>query len=87
MFHTQTAYSQPFAAPRVALGAEVRLATIGAVITAIDQILPSNPQRIELDASRLRFMTEGARHLLLVATMRLAQRDVELVVVGCEPFG
>jgi anti-anti-sigma regulatory factor len=46
-----------------------------------------SPNRIELDASRLRFMTEAARRMLVVATHRLAARQIELVVVGCDPFG
>lgn len=96
MLHTQSAYAENYAAspyqdrvpaPRVVLGAELRLASVSAVISAIDRCLPAKPQRIELDASRLRFMTEGARRLLLVATARLAAREVELVIVGCEPFG
>lgn len=96
MLHTQCAYAENYAAspyevrapaPRVTLGAELRLATMSAVISAIDRCLPTKPRRIELDASRLRFMTEGARRLLLVATDRLATREVELVVIGCEPFG
>ncbi len=86
MAHTQAAFIEPRAAPRVALGTDLRLATIGAVIAAIDQILPSSPTRIELDASHLRFMTEGARRLLLVATDRLAGRQIDLVIVGCDPF-
>lgn len=94
MLHTQTAYAENYAAspyvapaPKVALGTELRLSTIATVIGAIDRILPSSPTRIELDASRLRFMTEGARRMLIVATDRLAARQIELVVVGCEPFG
>jgi hypothetical protein len=80
------AYVEPRTAPRVALGAELRLANVSAVIAAIDRILVGEPSRIELDATRLRFMTEGARRMLLVATSRLAERQIELVMVGCEPF-
>jgi hypothetical protein len=97
MLHTQTAYAGSYSdspysrglapAPRVALGTELRLSSIASVIGAIDRILPSSPNRIELDASRLRFMTEAARRMLVVATHRLAARQIELVVVGCDPFG
>jgi anti-anti-sigma regulatory factor len=86
MLATHAAYAEPRIAPRVALGAELRLATVRAVIEAIDRVLHAEPKRIELDASRLRFMTEGARRVLLVATSRLAAREIELVIVGCEPF-
>ncbi len=93
MLPTQTAYAESYSdspylapAPRVALGTELRLSSISAVIGAIDRILPSQPTRIELDASRLKFMTEAARRMLVVATHRLAQRDIDLVVVGCDPF-
>jgi len=96
MLHTQTAHAENYAgtnspyvapAPRIALGTELRLSSISAVMGAIDRILPSSPSRIELDASRLHFMTEAARRLLIVATDRLAARDIELVIVGCQPFG
>jgi hypothetical protein len=77
-------------APRVSLGRELRLATVPHVIAQIDRILIATDgmptPRIELDASGLRSMTEGARRMLLVATARLAERHVDLVVTGCEPF-
>lgn len=86
MLPTHAAFAETHLAARVYLGAELRLATVSAVITEIDRILPSRPARIELDATRLSLMTEGARRVLLVATDRLAARDVDLVVVGCDPF-
>jgi hypothetical protein len=81
-----SAASRSLRAPRVTLGRELRLASVPDVIAQIDRILPSSPSRIELDASGLRLLTEGARQMLLLATTRLAEQSVELVVTGCEPF-
>jgi hypothetical protein len=73
-------------APRVGLGRELRLAGIPQILDSIRELLGDNPSRIELDASGLRLMTEGARQVLIAATQHLAMRDVELIVVGCDPF-
>jgi hypothetical protein len=73
-------------APRVGLGRELRLAGIPQNLESIRELLLEQPSRIELDASGLRLMTEGARQVLVAATQHLAMRDVELVVVGCDPF-
>lgn len=72
--------------PRLALGRELRLAGIPQVLATIRAMLDASPSRIELDASGLRLMTEGARQVLVAATQHLATRSVELVMVGCEPF-
>lgn len=85
MAHHSTAF-RSYGAPRVSLGRELRLAGVHDVIAQIDRILPSGTNRIELDASSLRLLTEGARRLLLVATARLAEQHVDLVITGCEPF-
>lgn len=85
MAHYPTAF-RSHGAPRVSLGRELRLATVHDVIAQIDRILPSAPPRIELDASGLRLLTEGARRMLIIATERLAEQQVDLVVTGCEPF-
>jgi hypothetical protein len=45
-----------------------------------------DPMRIELDARAVQLLSEGARRLLLAATERLAQLDVALVLVECDPF-
>lgn len=73
-------------APRVGLGRELRLSSIPQVLASIREILVEGPTRIELDASALRLMTEGARQVLIAATQHLAMREVELVLVGCDPF-
>lgn len=73
-------------APRVGLGRELRLSGIPQILDSIRELLVEQPSRIELDASGLRLMTEGARQVLVAATQHLAMRDVELVVVGCDPF-
>lgn len=91
MAHTQLARvirhaAVTHAAPRVALGSELRLHAVPRVLDAIRELLPSQPQRIELDGSGLRVMTEGARRVLLAATERLAALDVDLVITGCDPF-
>jgi len=72
--------------PRFYLGRELRLAGIPQVLESIRCVLDGGPARIELDASGLRMMTEGARQVLIAATQHLAARDVELVVIGCDPF-
>jgi hypothetical protein len=72
--------------PRFHLGRELRLAGIPHVLESIRTILSGMPSRIELDASGLRLMTEGARQVLVAATQHLAARQVELIVIGCEPF-
>src|SRR5688572_19519530 len=78
--------SVEIAAPRFSLGRELRLKGIPQVLASIRALLEGNPQRIELDATGLRLMTEGARQVLVAATQHLAMRDVALVVVGCDPF-
>jgi len=88
MAQTQLAIAHvvPVEAPRFSLGRELRLAGIPHVLEAIRGLLAGKPCRIELDATHLRLMTEGARQVLVAATQHLAMRDVELVVVGCDPF-
>ncbi|MFO0636949.1 MAG: hypothetical protein U0168_29310 [Nannocystaceae bacterium] len=80
-------------APRISLGSELRLRGIPDLLQSIARVIgagmhvdPGGPSRIELDASALRVLTEGARRVLLTATERLAARDIELVMVGCDPF-
>lgn len=92
MAQTQLAIAQvtsnevPIEVPRFHLGRELRLSGIPYVLESIRTMLSGSPHRIELDASGLRLMTEGARQVLIAATQHLAKREVELVVVGCEPF-
>jgi hypothetical protein len=73
-------------APRVGLGRELRLCGIPDVLATIRELLLEGASRIELDAGELHLMTEGARQVLIAATQHLAIRDVDLVLVGCDPF-
>lgn len=71
---------------RLSLGSELRLRHVPNLMEAIRDAIWSGCQRIELDARDLQFMTEGARRILLTATQRAFERDVDLVLVGCAPF-
>ncbi len=71
---------------RLSLGSELRLRDLPHLMQAIQDAIWSGCRRVELDGSGLRFMTEGARRLLVTATHRASERDVHLVLVGCSPF-
>jgi hypothetical protein len=88
MAQTQLAIAQvpTIEAPRFNLGRELRLKGIPYVLESIRELLVHAPARIDLDATGLRLMTEGARQVLIAATQHLAARGVELVVIGCDPF-
>lgn len=71
---------------RVVLPVLVRLRDMPTVLAMIRDALATDPVRIELDARAVQLLSEGARRLLLAATERLDQLQVELVLVECEPF-
>lgn len=71
---------------RVVLPVLVRLRDMPTVLAMIRDALATDPARIELDARGVQLLSEGARRLLLAATERLAQLQVELVLVDCDPF-
>jgi hypothetical protein len=71
---------------RVVLPMLVRLRDMPTVLAMIRDALATSPTRIELDARAVQLLSEGARRLLLAATERLAQLQVVLVLVECEPF-
>jgi len=66
---------------QIALGKELRLAQIPKLIEKITGAYLRGATRIELDATNLRRMTDGAKHLLAAAGQRLERLGVELVVI------
>ena len=77
---------EPPVPARVVLPEVVRLRDVPTVLGYIREALATFPARIELDAHRVRVLSEGARRMLLAATERLAALRIELVLVECDPF-
>lgn len=68
----------------IALGKDLRLAGMIKLIERITKAYLTGAKRIELESGRLQRMTEGARLLLVSATLRLERLGVELVLVERE---
>lgn len=64
----------------IALGKDLRLAGIPPLVEKITSAYLNGAKRIELDASRLLRLTEGARWVLISATRKLKGLGVELVI-------
>lgn len=67
---------------RIPLSYELRLGSMPRLIDRVNRAYLSGAKRIELDVSELRLFTEGAKRMLLVATARLEELGVALVLVG-----
>jgi len=66
---------------RIKLEPELSLARMPGLIRDLASAYTSGAARIELDVSRLRKISEGARRLLATATTRLEGLGVELVLI------
>lgn len=65
----------------IPLGKELRLAGIPKLLEKIEAARSTGAKRIELEATILRKITEGARLVLLSATCRLEHEGIDLVLV------
>lgn len=65
----------------IPLGKELRLAGIPKLLEKIAAASAGGTKRIELEATILQKITEGARLVLLSTTCRLAKAGIDLVLV------